>query len=69
MYKLTNKLDRRIGLPAEDGGVILNIGESVEVSDARHDEFMETAKTQGFILSGALVSEKVEEPPVKGWDE
>jgi len=69
MYKITNMLGRRVGLPANGEGVILNIGETIEVSNVKHDEFMKVTRTQAFASSGAIVIEKVEEPPVTGWDE
>ena len=62
MYKITNKLDRRVGLPA-DGfeGFILDIGESREVSNEHRKALVKVPRTITLIATGAIVDEKVVE--------
>ncbi len=61
MYRLTNKLDRDIGLPAENrGGVLLVRGETRTVSNEHYRELIKAKKTQARIKSGALIAQKVE---------
>ena len=63
MYKLTNKHNRSIGLPAENyGGFVLGIGESESVTDEHYQELLKSKKIMGLISTGALVVEKVWTP-------
>jgi hypothetical protein len=67
MYKLTNKADRRVGLPAEKhGGILLEIGETIAVSNEHRRELLKSKKTIWLISSGALVDEKVKSKSKSG---
>ena len=62
MYRLTNKLNRRIGLPVQirESGILLDIGEIRTVSNDHYKELIRSQKTMGLISSGGLIAEKVE---------
>ena len=61
MYKLTNKHDRRIGLPApKHGGILLAIGETQKVTNDHFKELSRSEKTKGWLASGDLIAEKVD---------
>lgn len=50
MYKITNKLNRRIGLRApKHGSFILEVGESKEITNDHYAELMKTPKNDSMI--------------------
>lgn len=61
MYRLTNKLERRVGLPAKKRkGIILDIGASVDISNDDYDDLASFEKNQMLFELGAVVSEKLD---------
>jgi hypothetical protein len=69
MYNLTNKHNRRVGLPAEKrGGILLEIGETRTVTNEHYKELVKSKKTMHLISTGALVDEKVESEFEQGTD-
>jgi hypothetical protein len=61
MYKLTNKLKRRIGLPApKHGNMVLDVDESEAVTNEHYKELLKSKKIMHLISTGGLVDEKVE---------
>jgi hypothetical protein len=61
MHFLTNKHNRRIGLPAEkNGGILLDVDEARTVTNEHFKELIKSKKTMGMISTGTLVDVKVD---------
>ena len=70
MYLLTNKAERAMGLPSPYRSVVLDVGESEEITDKHFQELLKSSYTVTAIESGAVevvhTETEAEPPPERG---